>query len=122
MEKSLSSQSFNKREVGNKGEEKAVKFLESINYQILVRNFYSRYGEIDIIAQDKSTIVFIEVKYRRSGNYGKGAEAISKKKISAIIKTAKFYLMSEDIDCRFDVISIDENQINHIISAFDYCD
>ncbi len=119
MEKPLKPHIFNKRKVGDQGEDKAVKFLESINYQILERNFYSRFGEIDIIAKDKTTFVFIEVKYRRNQNYGQGLESISKKKILSIIKTAKLYLKSEDIDCRFDVISIDNNQINHVISAFD---
>lgn len=109
----------NKRKVGDKGESKAVDYLLSIGYQILERNFYSRYGEIDIIAKDKNSIVFVEVKLRNNDKYGKGLESISKRKISSILKTAQFYLKTDDIDCRFDVISIDSDKIEHIINAFD---
>lgn len=111
---------MNKRKVGFEGESKAIEYLKEKGYIVLETNFYSRYGEIDIIAKDKESIVFIEVKYRKNNEYGMGMESISLKKVKALSKTAKFYLKSEDIDCRFDVISIDNNNISHIINAFEY--
>ncbi|MBC7474567.1 MAG: YraN family protein, partial [Candidatus Sericytochromatia bacterium] len=87
----------------------------------LERNFYSRSGEIDIIAQDNSIIVFVEVKYRTNSSFGSAIESISTKKIIRICKTAKFYLKSKnDFEARFDVISINKDQIEHIVNAFDY--
>ncbi|MFN8578944.1 MAG: YraN family protein [Candidatus Sericytochromatia bacterium] len=111
---------MNKRKVGFEGESKAVEYLKEKGYTVLQTNFYSRYGEIDLIAKDKETIVFIEVKYRKNNQYGMGMESISSKKVKSLSKTAKFYLKSEDIDCRFDVISIDNNIVSHIINAFEY--
>jgi putative endonuclease len=110
----------NKRKIGTDGENTAIEYLKSKNYIILEKNYYSRYGEIDIIAKNNNTIVFTEVKYRKNNNYGVGMESISSRKIISLSKTAKYYLKSEDIDCRFDVISIDQENISHIINAFDY--
>lgn len=111
---------YNKRKIGLEGESKAVEYLKSKSYQIIETNYHSRYGEIDIIAKDKDTFVFIEVKYRKNSKFGLGSESVSMKKISSISKTARYYLKSEDIDCRFDVVSIDKNEITHIINAFEY--
>lgn len=110
----------NKREIGNSGEDTAVKFLENKGYKILERNYYSRYGEIDIIAQDENTIVFIEVKYRKNNSFGSPLESISSKKIKSLCLTAKKYVQSEDIDSRFDVVSITGSNVEHLINAFEY--
>lgn len=111
---------MNKREIGNKAEDIASKYLLDKGFKILERNFHSRYGEIDIIALDKDTIVFIEVKYRKNNNFGTPLESISLSKIKSICKTAKFYLKSEEKDSRFDVISIESDNIEHITNAFEY--
>jgi putative endonuclease len=109
-----------KRSIGNKAEDKAVRFLEEKGYEILERNFYSRYGEIDIIARDQDMIVFVEVKYRAGNSFGSPLESISAKKIRSICKTSRYYLKSEDISARFDVISIIKDKIEHLENAFDY--
>lgn len=111
---------MNKRKVGGKAEDLACNYLISKNFKILERNFFSRYGEIDIIALDKETTVFIEVKYRSTSNFGSALESISSNKIKSLCKTAKIYLKSDEIDCRFDVIAIDNDNIDHVINAFDY--
>lgn len=111
---------MNKRKIGNKAEDKAVVFLENLGYRIIERNFYSRYGEIDIIAIDKEFFVFIEVKYRKNDSFGSPMESVSSKKIHSICRTAQIYLKSQDVPVRFDVISMTENEIKHIKSAFDY--
>lgn len=78
------------------------------------------YGEIDIIAKDSNTLVIIEVKYRKSAKFGRGYEAVNYAKQQKIIKTAQHYINENNIKMpvRFDVISIDDNEITHIKSAF----
>lgn len=108
---------------GNKGEDIATKFLEKKGYKILERN-YRRIGtEIDIIARDKSEIVFVEVKSRNSRKFGNASEAVTAYKMKNIIQTATAYIMEKslyDIQVRFDIIEVyfNEKEINHIISAF----
>jgi len=76
---------------GNKGEDLAVQFLRKKGYKIIDRNFSIRGGEIDIIALDGQTLVFIEVKARSSKQFGSPLEAITPRKMSSLIKTAYFY-------------------------------
>lgn len=84
--------------IGKKGEDEAVKFLEKKGYKILDRNFQGRQGEIDIIALQpmsahrESTLVFVEVKTRRSYQYGSPAESIRHTKIASILITAGLYV------------------------------
>lgn len=89
-------------------EDKAVEYLKIKGYSLLSRNFFSRFGEIDIIAKDKNTIVFVEVKARRYKAQVLGLEAVDKFKQKKIIKTALFYLATYKIDTsyRFDVLEI----------------
>lgn len=78
-------------QLGKEGEEKAAKFLQSKGYKIIERNFKKRYGDIDIVAKDRDTLVFIEVKTRTSNLFGSGLEAITPWKIRALIRSAQFY-------------------------------
>lgn len=73
------------------GEDASCVFLEKKGYKILERNFRKGYGEIDIIALHKDTLVFIEVKTRSSNAYGAPFEAISPHKLRLLIKGANFY-------------------------------
>ena len=56
---------MNTREIGYQGEKRAVDYLKSIGYEIIKTNFYTKFGEIDIIAKEETCIIFVEVKYRR---------------------------------------------------------
>jgi len=116
------AKNFNKRKVGHAFETKAVEYLTKNGYQIIKRNFYSTYGELDIIAKEKNTLVFIEVKGRNSLKFGNPEESISPKKIQSLIKTAEYFLYTHpDIEfdeIRFDIISIIKNNIKHIKNAF----
>ena len=80
-----------KLDEGNRGEDIAAKFLADKGYKIIGRNFRIRGGEIDIIAIDNDTLVFIEVKTRTSNKFGTGLEAITYWKLKALIKSAEFY-------------------------------
>jgi len=106
--------------VGDQGEDKAVNYLISIGYKILDRNYRSKAGEIDIIAQHDGSYIFIEVKTRRNSRFGSGVDAVTKAKQRRIILTANNYLKDKGSDwlARFDIISIDSDNINHIENAF----
>lgn len=82
-----------KIELGKKGEESAVKYLQEHGYQILQRNFHCRLGEIDIVALDTGVLAFVEVKTRWSKEYGEPLEAITRWKLRKIIKTGYYYKM-----------------------------
>jgi len=77
---------------GKKGEEIAVDYLLRNSYKILSRNFHSKYGEIDVIAEKNDTIYFFEVKTRRPSSFTQPEESITRSKISRIIKTAQIFV------------------------------
>ncbi|MBQ4179030.1 MAG: YraN family protein [Elusimicrobia bacterium] len=108
-------------DIGKKYEDEAVNFLKKLNYKIIEQNFkLLPIGEIDIIAKDKKTIVFVEVKYRKTKEFGTPAEFVTKSKQNKVIKTALCYIKQNKIkaDIRFDVISICQTEIEHIKNAF----
>lgn len=109
---------------GKNSEIIAKEYLEAKNYCLLEENWRTKFGEIDLIMNDKETIVFIEVKARRSIRYGLAVEALTTKKQRQLIKLAELYIQSNrlwDYDYRIDYVSIqDKNQqikIEHLISA-----
>lgn len=110
---------MNNRDFGNMGEEIAVKYLQNNGYKILDRNVhYSRFCELDIIAQIKNITVFVEVKTRTTNNFGTPIEAITKTKYENIKKGALNYLTKHPAKSfRIDVIGITlkpELKIEHI--------
>ncbi len=120
-----------KKSLGRYGEDAAVEFLKNKKYKILERNFKNRFGEIDIIAQHKKDIVFIEVKTRFSKKYGEPYEAVNYYKQRRITNTAKAYLCNKklfDANVRFDIIEVyggisggrfELDKINHIEYAIE---
>ena len=113
--------------LGKHGENIAIKFLKARNFRIIARNYRNKFGEIDIIAQDDDTRVFVEVKTRSSDRFCLPEEAVSPAKQKQICRVAQYYLVTakdlDDIPVRFDVVAItiseDKPLINHIVSAFD---
>ena len=107
---------------GGFGETKAKEYLENKKYQILATNYRSKIGEIDIIAKDKDTIVFVEVKYKESLRFGCPREMVTYAKQNKIRKVALGYLQSkglfDKVNIRFDVIDILGDKITHIQNAF----
>jgi len=118
--------SESKKIVGNRGEDIAADYLASNDYKIIERNYRFGHGEIDIIAKNKSVLVFIEVKARKNLEFGPPELAITKNKQRQIRKISEAYLIEKDIkdmDCRIDVVAIllKKNlppEINHIENAF----
>jgi putative endonuclease len=98
-------------EKGNNGEKIAEKYLEEKGYEIIKRKFhFGKIGEIDLIAKDGDVIVFVEVKARKSAEFGSGLEAITPTKQKHLINVARGFLYVNKIEntyTRFDLISID---------------
>lgn len=121
----MSNREENKRALGEYYESLAVDYLKKQGLRILQRNYRVRSGEIDIIASDGEYLVFVEVKYRRTGDSGSSLCAVDAAKQRIISRTALHYLTTRkknvDIPCRFDVVGIDGTQIHWIKNAFDYC-
>ena len=94
---------------GQESETAAVKYLKKKGYKIIERNFKTTYGELDIIAKDKDTIAFIEVKARKNQNFGSPKESITYTKKKKLSKSALYYLKSSkqmNVKARFDVAII----------------
>ncbi|MGB2764399.1 MAG: YraN family protein [Candidatus Aminicenantaceae bacterium] len=112
--------------LGRSGEEIALRFLKNKKYKIITKNYRLFRGEIDIIAQKRNILVFVEVKTRRSKNFGFPEESVTPSKQQQIKKIAQGFLVKnnlQDIECRFDVISLSFNDnekfsIHHIKNAF----
>ncbi len=94
---------------GTIGEELAFHYLGGRGYKILLKNYESPLGEIDLIAKESGALVFIEVKTRTSEAMGTPAESVTFHKRHQIVKSAHYYLKRygiRDVACRFDVVSI----------------
>ncbi|NVJ67917.1 MAG: YraN family protein [Gammaproteobacteria bacterium] len=108
------------REIGQAAESWCKQFLSEKGLEFVAENFHSRYGEIDLIFLDKSvepkTLVFVEVRYRRSKNFGAGFETVTHHKQKKIIKTAQIFLQKDkqftNHNVRFDVVSISSKNKN----------
>ena len=111
---------------GTAGEDAAVAHLEGLGYAILDRNFKTRTGEIDIVAREQGTTVFVEVKRREATGHGTAAEFVSPRKMRRVVSAARLYAARHGLTeslIRFDVIAIDvidgREQLRHHKGAFD---
>ena len=115
---------MNRRKEGADYENLVAEELKSQGYEILEKNYRCRIGEIDLIAKEGETLVFVEVKYRRNDKMGDPKEAVDQKKQKKISMTASYYLMREcgrmDNPCRFDVAAVLGEQIEVVKNAFEY--
>ncbi len=112
--------------LGSEGESLALRFLKRKGYTILARNYQTRIGEIDIIAKDGETVVFIEVKTRSSDTFAAPFESVNVTKRMKMRNVASLFLKkhSPELPARFDVISVTRNgkgqvSIHHIRDAFE---
>lgn len=104
---------FNKQ-TGFIGENLAAKELEKKDYEILERNFSNKFGEIDIIAKDKNTLVFVEVKTKTGVDFGLPEEMINPRKLFKIRNMAAIYMKGQNFPCRIDVVAIVLNENNEV--------
>ncbi len=112
------------RQVGRQWEKRAESFLRRHGLTVIDRNVHSRWGEIDLIMRDGDQLVFVEVRYRTSPNYGSAADSVTFAKQQRLMKSAEYYLQRHRHSanpCRFDVVSIQggrKPEIQWIKNAF----
>ena len=100
---------YERHAIGKYGEDIAERFLKQKGYNIIVRNFSCRQGELDIIAENKEYLIFVEVKTRSNYLYGKPRDSVGKNKRRHMYKVAKYYLHIQGWEkrfVRFDVIEV----------------
>jgi putative endonuclease len=113
-------------EIGKHGEDLALKRLKKMGYKKIIRNYRCPLGEVDLIAEDSGTLVFVEIKTRRGRSVGYAKEAVDARKRRQLSKVALAYMKSNDCfetSARFDVVAIslwgDKPRIEVIKNAFD---
>ena len=114
------------RHIGNKAENLACDYLLNKGWEILDRNYYSGHSEVDIIAKDGESIVFLEVKMRSSTKFGHPIEQVTEAKVAHIFKAAEAWIVEkgmQDSPLRFDVIAILQKEhhsprIDHFEDAY----
>ncbi len=117
--------SFLRKLLGRSGEDRAARHLAKLGYRMLERNYRTRQGEIDLIALDGDTIVFVEVKTRTNNAYGAPELAVDQRKQGRMAKAALGYLRQKQLHqmpCRFDVVAItgtENGRIDVIRNAFE---
>lgn len=119
---------MNARDTGNWGEDKAASYLKKHGYKVVDRNCRYRQGEIDIVAEKKDLVVFVEVKTRKNSDYAEAREFVTPAKQNRVIIAAQLWMQANSCEKqpRFDVIEVyspngDKGfniKINHIENAF----
>lgn len=109
---------------GAQAEQLAVQYLQQQGLKLIGQNYRGRFGEIDLIMQDGTTLVFIEVRLRRNAGFGGAAASIDAHKQQRIVRTAQQYLanLARIPACRFDVVLLDgveERNMQWLKNAFD---
>lgn len=116
-----------RRLFGQDGETAAEQYLRRKGYRIIARNLRSSVGELDLVAEDGAVLVFVEVKARRTQEFGGAVHAVHRKKQEKLVRLASLYLARHHIKdrlCRFDVVLLQgaeetTPQIEHIQNAFE---
>lgn len=94
------------RNKGRRGEEEAARLLIGKGYTMVERNWGNKFGEIDIIARDRETLVFVEVKAKTGEEMGTPEEMVGRGKLNRIKHMASIYLDGRDVLCRIDVVAV----------------
>ncbi|SDJ64869.1 YraN family protein [Microbulbifer yueqingensis] len=108
--------------IGSRMEARAADFLQQAGLRIAARNYRCRRGEIDLVAWEGDTLVFVEVRFRRNSHFGTAGASVDRQKQRKLLAAAESYLVEHRLDCqcRFDVVAIDgeAEQIDWITGAF----
>jgi putative endonuclease len=110
-----------RRETGEEGETLARTFLEKKGYVFLAANHRTRFGEVDLVMEDGGTVVFVEVRARRSNTFGHPLETITRKKQGRVAHAALDFIKANGLArhaLRFDVVAIEGDAVTHIPHAF----
>ena len=105
-----SGMTYARQRLGEQGESIACEELEKRGYAILERRYRTRFGEIDVIASDQGTIVFVEVKTKTECSFSDPVESVTKQKQRRLVSMAEQYVAYKRLDttpCRFDVVAVD---------------
>lgn len=114
------------KELGRAGEEAAAAHLEGKGYRILRRNFRTRAGEIDLLARDGGTLVFVEVKARSGERFGAPEEAVGRERLERIARAGQLYLRGirgPDLPYRIDVVAVwlteagEARHVEHLVNV-----
>jgi putative endonuclease len=110
--------------IGVQAEQWAVRYLQQQGLKLIAQNYRSRFGEIDLIMQDGTSLVFIEVRLRRNADFGGAAASIDAHKQQRLIRTAHQYLagLAHTPPCRFDALLLDDmkgENVQWLKNAFD---
>ena len=107
---------MNAYQLGRQGEQRATAYLRALGYRVLACNWRCVYGEVDIVAFAGATLVFVEVKTRRSVTCGPPEEAVTGTKATALLRSAQAYLLEHDLDVdwRVDVIAIEVDKTGNV--------
>lgn len=116
------------QQAGHRAEEQALHYLQSCGLTILARNLRSKTGEIDLVAADGNTLVFVEVRQRHSRQYGGAAASVNRKKQARLLRTAQCFLprlvgryfRGVMPACRFDVVTVEPEGLGWIKDAFSH--
>lgn len=110
-----------RRATGRAGESRALDHLRAHGYEIVATNWRTRYGEIDIVALQRDTIVIVEVRSRRSASLGTAAESVDARKQRQLVRMAESYLQQHapHAAARIDVISVQGETVEHLIGVVD---
>lgn len=108
-------------ELGKKGEQLAVDFLQKKGYKILERNYRYQKAEIDIIARLNDTLCAVEVKTRSTPDFGNPQDFVKPKQIQQLVKAIDYYVTKNDLDVevRFDIVAIIKNKLGTKIEFFE---
>ena len=115
-----------RRETGRRGEDVAAAFVAGLGMRVVVRNFRCRAGEIDVVAMDGDTVVFVEVRTRAGTGFGTPLESVDRRKQAQVGRVARHFLSARgwhERSARFDVVGVrldaDPPVVEHVRGAFD---
>ncbi|MDP1743626.1 MAG: YraN family protein [Candidatus Amesbacteria bacterium] len=95
------------RKTGEIGESLALEYLQRLGYELILRNYHTRFGEIDLIMRDKETTVFVEVKAKKTEDWGTPEEMFTQSKYRKVKRMATLYLHGKEVICRIDMVAVD---------------
>lgn len=116
---------YARQKLGIDGETRACEALEKLGFSIVERRFRTRFGEIDVVADDRGTVVFVEVKTKTDSSFSDPVESVTKQKQRRLVSMAEQYVAYHRLDhmpCRFDVVTVDASilpcRVTHYKDAF----